>query len=84
LQISSFRIGDETEKFNTLSSTWWKDDRDALLLMNSVRIPLIKTVAEAGARILDAGCGGGYLSEVCKPHVILRLMSVTIYRSQSV
>ena len=46
--------------------------------MNSVRIPLIKTVAEAGARILDAGCGGGYLSEVCKPHVILRLMSVTI------
>jgi len=57
------RIGDETEKFNTLSSTWWKDDRDALLLMNSVRIPLIKTVAEAGDRVLDAGCGGGYLSE---------------------
>lgn len=57
--------GDETEKFNTLSSTWWKDEKDALLLMNSVRIPLIQTVAQKGDRILDAGCGGGYLSEVC-------------------
>lgn len=55
--------GDETEKFNNLSSTWWKDDKDALLLMNSVRIPLIQTVAQKGDRILDAGCGGGYLSE---------------------
>ena len=35
----------EVRKFDTLSSTWWRDEKDPLLLMNSVRVPLVKSLA---------------------------------------
>lgn len=58
----------EVKKFDQLSSTWWRDDKDPLYLMNSVRIPLLKSLGrEIGddmPRVLDVGCGGGYLAEV--------------------
>lgn len=57
----------EVEKFDSLSSTWWKDDKDPLLLMNNVRVPLLQSLAREldveDPLILDVGCGGGYLSE---------------------
>lgn len=57
----------EVQKFDTLSSTWWRDDKDPLYLMNSVRIPLLRSLAREisvpDPQILDVGCGGGYLAE---------------------
>ncbi|KAL5263529.1 hypothetical protein ACHWQZ_G008780 [Mnemiopsis leidyi] len=57
----------EVQKFDVLSSGWWKDDKDPLYLMNNVRIPLLKSLAREidvpSPEILDVGCGGGYLAE---------------------
>lgn len=60
---------EEVEKFDRLSGGWWQDDKDPLLLMNAVRVPLLTTLArsvateDAPPRVLDVGCGGGYLAE---------------------
>ena len=58
----------EVLKFDALSSSWWRDAKDPLYLMNSVRIPLLKSLARQidfpDPQILDVGCGGGYLAEV--------------------
>lgn len=57
----------EVLKFDALSSSWWRDAKDPLYLMNSVRIPLLKSLARQidfpDPQILDVGCGGGYLAE---------------------
>ena len=71
------RAADEVEKFGSLSSEWWNQSGDFVVLkaMNKLRIPLIRDALLKGQpkpvikplasfRILDVGCGGGLLSEV--------------------
>eukprot|EP00116_Pleurobrachia_bachei_P016072 sb/3476334/ len=65
LSSSSMRDHElEVEKFEELSSEWWRDDKDPLLLMNQLRVPLVRSlVGGGGGTVLDVGCGGGYLAE---------------------
>lgn len=70
---------EEREKFRLLSSFWWNElgEFQALHTMNELRVPMIRDalVEDSGAvlasavplkdmQILDAGCGGGLLTEV--------------------
>lgn len=70
---------DEVNKFSRLSNLWWNEagSLKALHTLNELRIPLIKngiskgdsyneTAPLKGLKLLDVGCGGGILSEVCK------------------
>ncbi|XP_021355389.1 ubiquinone biosynthesis O-methyltransferase, mitochondrial-like [Mizuhopecten yessoensis] len=67
---------EEMEKFQMLSSLWWNElgEFQALHTMNELRVPMIRdALAEEtftstalpleGMQILDAGCGGGLLTE---------------------
>ncbi|XP_013397174.1 ubiquinone biosynthesis O-methyltransferase, mitochondrial isoform X1 [Lingula anatina] len=66
---------DEIEKFNKLANNWWSENGEmkALHAMNQLRVPFIrdtlvpeKSITSSplkGLRILDAGSGGGFLSE---------------------
>jgi 2-polyprenyl-3-methyl-5-hydroxy-6-metoxy-1,4-benzoquinol methylase len=70
---------DEVRKFNQMASLMWKEDGEfkALHALNELRVPLVRDalVSPGGHRmtprpldgkvILDAGCGGGILAEVC-------------------
>lgn len=68
---------EEVRKFNQMASMMWKEDGEfkALHAMNELRVPLIRDALALpgtwrqtprpleGKLILDAGCGGGILSE---------------------
>lgn len=75
---------EEREKFQKLSHTWWNETGEfqALHALNALRVPWITnslvekqdqpsplhTKPLLGLQILDAGSGGGILSEVPSPH----------------
>lgn len=75
---------EEREKFQKLSHTWWNETGEfqALHALNALRVPwitnslvekqdqpsLLHTKPLLGLQILDAGSGGGILSEVPSPH----------------
>ncbi len=78
--LSSSVNADEVAKFGKLASEWRNPDGvfSGLHSMNMARVPIIRRVAAdvqgassnarlplAGLSILDVGCGGGILSEVC-------------------
>jgi SAM-dependent methyltransferase len=62
---------EEVGKFSAYGSSWWARDgrgADPLHTLNPVRVRYIRTRAASGRglkglRVLDAGCGGGLLSE---------------------
>ena len=71
----------EASKFDITASEWWDTSglQKPLHAMNSVRVPMVRRAllgggAEVksdhthpieGLTVLDIGCGGGILSEVC-------------------
>ena len=71
---------EEIAKFGQLGSHWWDPNGEMAPLhsMNKLRVSFIKKALLQekqpknsakplqGLRILDVGCGGGILSEVCK------------------
>ncbi|XP_042913246.1 ubiquinone biosynthesis O-methyltransferase, mitochondrial [Parasteatoda tepidariorum] len=67
---------EEVNKFTKNASTFWWNDNQSLISMNSVRVPFIRdglllmskyshnyTHPLKGFKIIDVGCGGGILSE---------------------
>ncbi|OXA60086.1 ubiquinone biosynthesis O-methyltransferase, mitochondrial [Folsomia candida] len=67
--MKSTVIPSEVEKFGKLAEDWWNPNGGlkALHSMNSIRVPLIQATIDRNVpgrkRILDLGCGGGFLSE---------------------
>ncbi|OXA56256.1 Ubiquinone biosynthesis O-methyltransferase, mitochondrial [Folsomia candida] len=66
---------DEVEKFGKLSAEWWSPSSPlrSLHAMNSIRVPYIASTLDSSRdgkkrRILDIGCGGGFLSEGLAEH----------------
>ncbi|MFW3113365.1 3-Dimethylubiquinone-9 3-methyltransferase [Mycobacterium haemophilum DSM 44634] len=58
--------GNEIEKFDKVSQTWWdqKGEMGALHAVNPLRTKFImEKLAVQNAKVLDVGCGGGILSE---------------------
>lgn len=75
----------EIDRFRQLSSSWWNETGDyaALHSLNQLRVPFIReqvlqsfTKASnpikplKGLQLMDIGCGGGILTEVCATLVI--------------
>ena len=71
----------EVGRFSAAAHAWWDEAGEfkALHTMNSLRVPLIRDALTRdfdistlrhdrilqGFRVLDVGCGGGILAEVC-------------------
>ena len=67
----------EMARFEEHANEWWRPGGpyDALRSMNRLRVPLVKKLCGQqdvstskplkGFKILDVGCGGGILAEVC-------------------
>ena len=71
----------EVGRFSAAAHAWWDEGGEfkALHTMNNLRVPLIRDALTKdrdisslrhdkilqGLRVLDVGCGGGILSEVC-------------------
>ncbi|WP_264079479.1 hypothetical protein [Mycobacterium szulgai] len=58
--------GDEVDKFDKVSDTWWDPNGEmgGLHAINPLRTKFIQDVLSIeGLKILDVGCGGGILSE---------------------
>ena len=56
----------ELQKFNALAHDWWAEDGAfrALHRLNPLRLDWMESIVPlSGKKILDAGCGGGILSE---------------------
>ena len=70
---------DEINKFRSFSSKWWTPggEYEALRALNDLRVPTVmkllpqkkstgnEYIPLENYKILDVGCGGGILAEVC-------------------
>ena len=70
---------DEMNKFRSFSSKWWTPggEYEALRALNDLRVPTVmkllpqkkstgnEYIPLENYKILDVGCGGGILAEVC-------------------
>ena len=70
---------DEINKFRSFSSKWWSPggEYEALRALNDLRVPTVmkllpqkkptgnEYIPLENYKILDVGCGGGILAEVC-------------------
>ncbi len=81
LTVQSSVDPNEIDRFRRLSSSWWNETGEyaALHSLNQIRIPFIReqllqsssTINNTskplkGLQLLDIGCGGGILTEVCR------------------
>lgn len=80
----------EASKFILTASEWWDTAgaQQPLHAMNTIRVPLVKrallgggaeirknhTHPLEGLTVLDVGCGGGILSEVCRVSCVTQLI----------
>ena len=82
--VASSVSADEMNKFRSFSSKWWTPggEYEALRTLNDLRVPTVMKLLSQkkpigneympleNYKILDVGCGGGILAEVCDFHLV--------------
>lgn len=82
--LASSVSADEMNKFRSFSSKWWTPggEYEALRALNDLRVPIVMRLLPQkkpifdeympleNYKILDVGCGGGILAEVCNFYVV--------------